>query len=165
MTRCFVALALTFVIGAVGCSNKTGQTSPSNSSAANAESTAPGSPSQATGSDADAIRAAIQNHLRDNQSINLDAMDMTVDSVSIHGDQAQARAAFRIKNGGAGMAMTYFLQRSGGGWVVTRGEPTDKGLETMPMKSSPPGANSSGSAPALPDVNAYFQDHPARKSN
>ncbi len=93
-------------------------------------------------------------------------MNMVVDSIAIHGDQAQAHAAFHIKNGGAtGMTMVYLLQRSANGWVVTNGQPADGNTQLPPSTNSRPGVNSTQSVPAMPDVDAFFKDHPTQKSN
>ncbi|MGH9739148.1 MAG: hypothetical protein ACRD4X_11265 [Candidatus Acidiferrales bacterium] len=121
---------------------------------------------QASASDTDAIRAAIEDHLRGNQSLNMDAMQMVVDSVAIKGDRAQAHASFHVKNGGpTGMTMQYFLQRSGNGWVVTNGQPADGNTELPPSAAARPGPNSTQAAPSIPDVDAFLKDHPSQKSN
>ncbi|GEM_PF-2572047 len=127
---------------------------------------------QSTGStrvstaDARAIRSAIEDHLRGNRGLNLDAMEMVVDFVAINGDQAQAHASFHVKNSGAtGMTMQYFLQRSGNRWVVTNGQPADGNTELPPSTGAHPGVNSTQASPSMPDVNAFFKEHPAPKSN
>jgi hypothetical protein len=122
--------------------------------------------SQASPADQSAIRAAIEDHLRGNSSLNLDAMEMVVDSVAIQGDRAQAHASFHVKKGGAtGMTMQYFLQRSGNGWVVTNGQPADGNTQLPPSANSHPVPNTTQSTPSTPDVDAFFKDHPAPKSN
>ncbi|MGH9689471.1 MAG: hypothetical protein ACRD5K_20595 [Candidatus Acidiferrales bacterium] len=121
---------------------------------------------QPSAGDTDAIRAAIKDHLRGNQSLNMDAMQMVVDSVAIKGDQAQAHASFHVKNGGAtGMTMQYFLRRSGNGWVVTNGQPADGNTQLPPSAAAHPGVNSTQTAPSIPDVDAFLKDHPSQKSN
>ncbi len=122
--------------------------------------------SQASLADQQGIRTAIEDHLRSNSSLNLGAMEMVVDSVAIEGDQAQAHASFHVKNGGAtGMTMQYFLQRNGSGWIVTSGQPADGNTQLPPSTSSQPGPNTTQSTPSMPDVDAFFKDHPAAKSN
>lgn len=125
-----------------------------------------GATSQASPADQNAIRHAIEDHLRGNRSLNLDAMNMVVDSVAIRGDQAQARASFHVKNGGAtGMTMQYVLQRNADGWVVTNGQPADGNTQLPPSTNSQPGADTTQSTPSMPDVDAFFKDHPAAKPN
>lgn len=172
MSKLFGALAISFTLCVAGCSRKNAPAASSNGETqppvtiANAGTTAPsGSFTPATGSDKNAIRSAIENHLRTNQRINFDAMVMSLDSVSVNGDHAQARATFSPKGGGMGMAMMYYLQRSGAGWIITRDEPVDKKLENTPIPSSHSGTDSSQSTPTMPDVDAFFKNHPAPKDN
>ena len=174
------ALALAAIcVLASGCGNRSqsastaDNASPSSSAANSATNGAPSSnampaapSSQASAADQDAIRAAIEDHLRGNSSLNLDAMNMVVDSIAIQGDQAQAHASFHVKNGGAtGMTMQYSLQRSGNGWVVTNGQPADGNTQLPPSAVAQPGANTTQSTPSMPDVDAFLKDHPAQKSN
>ena len=56
--------------------------------------------SQVSTSDEEAIRQAVEDHVRNNKGINMAAMDMSVDSITVNGDQAQANATFRLKQGG-----------------------------------------------------------------
>jgi hypothetical protein len=176
MTSRFALLALAAIcIIAGGCGNRS-QSASSASSASSAaggtnstagSSAIPAGPgSQASAADQDSIRAAIEDHLHGNRSLNLDAMDMVVDSVAIQGNQAQAHASFHVKNGGAtGMTMQYFLQRNGNGWVVTNGQPADGNTQLPASTNSQPGPNTTQSTPSMPDVDAFFKDHPAPKSN
>ncbi|MGH9715640.1 MAG: hypothetical protein ACRD4R_02775 [Candidatus Acidiferrales bacterium] len=174
MTARFAALfASALLLVAAGCSKSGKMPSSANSAAPASNSpsadsaTQSGASSQVSPADADGIRAAIENHLQGNHGINMSAMEMTVDSIAINGDHAQARASFHIKNGGgSGMTMSYLLQRSGNGWVVTNGQPADGNTTLPPSSAAPSGANSNqASQEALPDVNAFFKDHPAPKSN
>jgi len=173
MTSRVVLVTLAAVcIVASGCGNH-GQSASSadnasptavNPSEAGAISAVPGA--RASTADRQAIRTAIEDHLRGNSSLNLDAMDMVIDSLAIQGDQAQARASFHVKNGGAtGMTMQYFLRRNGSGWAVTNGQPADGNTQLPPSTSSQPGTNTTQSTPSTPDVDAFFKDHPAPKSN
>src|SRR5271169_1837407 len=50
--------------------------------------------------DTDAIKAAIDQHLRDNKGINMSVMDMIVGKITVNGDQAQADTEFHLKQGG-----------------------------------------------------------------
>jgi hypothetical protein len=165
MTSRFAALALgALCIVAMGCGNRSQSASSTNAAPSTAMPATPGS--QASAADQTAIRAAIEDHLRGNRSLNLDAMEMVVDSIAIQGDQAQAHASFHMKNGGAtGMTMQYFLQRSGNGWEVTNGRPADGNTQLPPSANSQPGANTTQSTPSMPDVDSFFKDHPAPKSN
>lgn len=170
-----VALAAVCIFAGVGCGNRSQSASSGDNSSASASATtsAPGASavsaapaSQASPADQNAIRAAIEDHLRGNRSLNLDAMDLVVDSVAVQGDRAQAHASFHVKNGGAtGMTMQYFLQRNGNGWVVTNGQPADGNTQLPPSANSQPGTNTTQSTPSMPDVDAFFKDHPAPKSN
>lgn len=153
------------LLGLAGCSKKSNQASSSTVPAADAGSTSSGANAGVSSADANGIRAAIEDRLRERQGLNMSAMEMNLDSVSINGDKAQARASFHVKNGATGMIMNYFLQRSGNGWVVTNAQPAD-GNTTLPPTSSPhPGTDTTQSQPSMPDVNAFFKNHPAPKSN
>jgi hypothetical protein len=162
------ALAFVAVLAlAGGCSKSQSTSLASNAGAAKLGSLPQsGASAQPSGPDADAIRAAIEDHLRSNSSLNLDAMEMTVDSVNVKGSQAQAHASFYMKNGGAsGMTMEYFLQRSGNAWVVTNGQPADGNMQLPPSNAAPSGASTTQATPPMPDVDAFFKDHPGQKSN
>lgn len=72
-------------------------------------------------SDADGIRAGINQHLASLKTLNLDAMDMNITNVSVQGNQAQAQVEFRPKTGspsGGGMQISYSLEKQNGIWVV-----------------------------------------------
>lgn len=132
------------------------------------DSAPPAPPASATpvsSADAAAIRTAIEDHLRGNRGIKMDAMNMSVDSISLTGDQAQAHTSFRIKNGGVGMSMVYYLQRKGDGWVVTKSQTADPEMSQPPSDAAPTGMDMSQATPDMPDVNAFFKQHPAPKSN
>jgi hypothetical protein len=77
-------------------------------------------------SDADAVRAGINEHLAGLKTINLSAMDMSVLNISVQGNQAQAQVEFRPKTGapaGAGMQVSYSLAKQNGVWVVQTTQP------------------------------------------
>jgi len=146
----------------------------SSSGAANpppvAESGAPqSSASPVSQSDRDAITEAIQKHLADNKGINMAAMDVTLDSISINGDQAYADAAFRLKQGGTGMKMTYFLQRNANGWLVMRSQPGGDGQFVHPPMDKVHSGMASGSTGATgdptPDITDFLKNHPLPKNN
>ena len=72
-------------------------------------------------SDADAIRSGINMHLASLKTLNLGAMDMNVTKVSVQGNVAEAQVEFKPKTGapqGAGMQVSYSLQKQNGLWVV-----------------------------------------------
>ena len=168
MRSATIALILTTAL-AGGCSKSAEPVAPSGAAAtpaAGTSTTSAASPMpQASASDAEAVRAAIEDHLRNNHSINMAAMDMTVDSVSINGDQAQANAAFHLKQGGTGMVMTYFLQRHANGWLVMRSQPADGQFVHPPMDKSHSGAAPGSAAPSAPatpptpDVSDFLRKH------
>jgi len=156
---------------AIGCS-KNDQPA----QAPNSPTTAPGpnssnvpSPSvsdaPASGTDADLIRQAVEDHVRNDHGINMSAMDMTVDSVSVNGDQAQANATFRVRQGGASMAMVYSLQRHGNGWLVLNGKPGDGQFVHPPMDKTHSGTPVNPATPAIPDVDDFLKNHPTPTKN
>ena len=127
-------------------------------------------------SDADAIRSGINQHLASLKTLNLGAMDMNITSVSIQGNQAQAQVEFKPKTGGppgAGMQVSYTLQKQNGLWVVQNTQPAGGSIqhpapgENPPMNSTsstsgsmpnfrelvPGGANSNALPPGHPPVN------------
>ena len=120
-----------------------------------------------SGSDADAVRAAIEDHLRNDHGINMSAMEMTVDSVGVKGDQAQANAAFHLKQGGTGMTMTYFLERHADGWLVMRSQPGDGQFVHPPMDKNHSGmaTNAAAPPPGMPDITDFLKNHPAPNCN
>jgi len=160
-----IALFLTAAL--VGGCNKNSQPAPASSGAmpsmgTPAEATPPASaPSQASASDSDAIRKAIEAHLQDNKGINMSVMDMTLSNVQVHGDQAQADTEFRVKQGGASMHMTYSLERHAGGWLVVRNQPAAGQFQHPPMDKTHSSTAPNSASPSLPDVGGYLKDHPA----
>lgn len=155
----------------IGC-NKSGQSAQAPTPAASAPSApstgmAPAADSGAPASagDADLIRQAVEDHVRNDHGINMSAMDMSVDSVNVNGDQAQANATFRVKQGGTSMAMVYSLQRHGNGWLVVNGQPSDGKFVHPPMDKTHSGTSPNPSAPAMPDVHDFLKNHPATNSN
>lgn len=124
-----VVLSLSF---ACGCKDST-QTSTVAPSQPTAAALLSSIPSQVSSSDEDAIRQAVEDHVRNNKGINMSAMDMTVDSITVNGDQAQANATFRLKQGGTSMSMTYALARHANGWLVLSNQPSGGQFEHPPM--------------------------------
>jgi hypothetical protein len=74
-------------------------------------------------SDNDAIRAGILQHLRNVGTLDMNAMVMDLKNASVNGNQAHADVEFRPKTGappGAGMQVTYNLEKRDGAWVVLK---------------------------------------------
>lgn len=161
--RSMIALLLVPVIIG-GCKKSSqpasGSAMPQSDSSAQAP-TSGGLQSQASADDTEAIRKAIEAHVRDNKGINLAAMDMTVRNVQIHGDQAQADTEFRLKQGSASMQMTYSLERHADGWIVVHNQPSGGQFQHPPMDQSHSGAAPGSAGPAMPDVGNFLKDHPA----
>ena len=111
-------------------------------------------------SDTDAIRSGIHDHLVSLKTLNLDAMDMNVTSVSIQGNQAQAQVEFHPKTGapqGAGMQVAYSLQKQNGLWVVQTSQPLGGTIQhPAPGENQNPhmnpGASPAGSVPNFRDL-------------
>lgn len=133
-------------------------------SAGAAPATTPGMP--ASSGDSDMVRQAVEDHVRNNHGINMSAMDMSVEAVSVSGDKAQANAVFRVKQGGTSMAMTYSLERHGNGWLVVHSAPSDGQFVHPPMDKTHSGT-SAGAPPAsgTPDVTDFLKNHPAPNRN
>jgi hypothetical protein len=115
--------------------------------------------SQPQGPESD-IRAAIQEHLTHDRTLNLQAFDTKIGEVSIQGDKAQAKVSFQIKNSPGAMEMTYQLERRDGAWAVVNSSPTAGDSSHPPLdqaqnpaNGAPPGANHS-----LADTLRSFRD-------
>ena len=116
-------------------------------------------------SDADAVRAGINQHLAGLKTINLSAMDMEVLNVSIQGNQAQAQVEFRPKTGapaGAGMQVSYALAKQNGVWVVQTTQPMGGSIQHPGPGENPhvtpgmttPGVPTSGAPSGAPSSNS-----------
>lgn len=172
--RCVAAVTIFGVIVTGGCSKSSpsareggGASSDSNFSSGHIVATN-SAPQQASGSDADAVRAAIEDHLRNDHGINMSVMEMSVDSVQINGDQAQANTAFQLKQGGTKMVMTYFLERHANGWLVLRSQPSGGQFVHPPLDKVHSGAAANpapSSAPAMPDVTDFLNNHATPNRN
>ncbi|HTC61763.1 MAG TPA: hypothetical protein VK709_02890 [Candidatus Saccharimonadales bacterium] len=109
-------------------------------------------------SDADGVRAGINQHLVSLKTINLGAMDMNVINVSVQGNEAQAQVEFKPKSGGppgAGMQVSYSLQKQNGQWVVQNTAAAGGSIQ-HPAPGENPNANSAspstGSMPNFRDL-------------
>ena len=116
-------------------------------------------------SDADAVRAGINQHLAGLKTINLSAMDMEVLNVSIQGNQAQAQVEFHPKTGapaGAGMQVSYALAKQNGVWVVQTTQPMGGSIQHPGPGDNPhmtpgmttPGMPASGAPSGAPSSNS-----------
>jgi hypothetical protein len=110
-------------------------------------------------SDADAIRSGINQHLASLKTINLDAMDMSVTSFTVQGNQAQAQVEFKPKTGapqGAGMQVAYSLEKQNGLWVVQNAQPSGGSIQHPGPGENPhtsaTSPSSSGSMPNFRDL-------------
>ena len=126
-------------------------------------------------SDADAIRSGINQHLASLKTINLSAMDMNVTSVSVQGNQAQAQVEFKPKTGapnGAGMQVSYSLQKQNGQWIVQTTTPAGGSIQhpapgenphmdpTSPSSTSGSMPNFHDLVPGAPTSNQLPPGHP-----
>lgn len=89
---------------------------------------------QANSPDANAaIQAALQAHVSHQGNLNLAAMDMTVENVSVNGNRAQAHVQFRLRDNNVTMEMLYDLEEQGGSWIVTHSQPSGGQFSHPPM--------------------------------
>src|ERR1700675_2358506 len=107
--------------------------------------------------DNDAIRAGIMQHLTGVGTLNMSAMVMDIQKVSINGNQAHADVEFRPKTGspqGAGMQVSYNLEKRDGAWFVLKTQAAG-GMIQHPDPNQNPHQNQnvhSGSLPNFSDV-------------
>lgn len=90
--------------------------------------------------DAEAIRTGITQHLASLKTLNLSAMDLDVNNISIQGTQAHVQVTFRPKTGappGAGMQVAYQLEKRNSGWFVVKTEAVGGGIEHPAANVSP----------------------------
>lgn len=104
-------------------------------------------------SDGDAIRAGITQHLTGLKTLNLSAMDMEVNDVTIEDRHARAHVTFRPKSGapqGAGMQITYQLEKRDSDWVVVKTEAVG-GMIEHPATNANPHVQSGSMHESLPN--------------
>ena len=107
--------------------------------------------------DNDAIRAGIMQHLTGVGTLNMSAMVMDIQRVSINGNQAHAEVEFRPKTGspqGAGMQVSYNLEKRDGAWFVLKTQAAG-GMIQHPDPNQNPHQNQdvhSGGLPRFNDV-------------
>jgi hypothetical protein len=94
----------------------------------------------------EAVRQGVVDYLNSRQSqtsLDMNAMQVDVTSVSFSKDEAHATVAFRLKNSsspGEAMSMNYTLERKGGKWVVKNRREAGSGHGGMPeTPAMPPG--------------------------
>lgn len=105
--------------------------------------------------DKDAIRAGILQHLTSIGTLNMSAMDMDIQSVSVNGNQAHAEVEFRLKNSGtpgAGMHIAYNLEKRDGAWVVLKSQSLG-GMIQHPDPGQNPHTNPDVHSGAMPNFN------------
>jgi hypothetical protein len=105
-------------------------------------------------SDADGVRAGINQHLVSLKTINLGAMDMNVINVSVQGNEAQAQVEFKPKSGGppgAGMQVSYSLQKQNGQWVVQNTQPAGGSIQHPAPGENPNASSASPSTGSMPN--------------
>jgi hypothetical protein len=163
LPRFVIAALILMASFATGCS-KSGQSSPFLAAPASSAS-ATNSGASPPGGDLDLIRQAVEDHVRKDQEINLSAMDMSVDSVNLNGDQAQARVTFRARHGGAMMAMVYSLERHGDAWQVAEAQPAQGQFVHPAIDPAHPEMSPKPAAPQVPDIQEFFRSHPATSGN
>ena len=149
---------------ACGCGNSPGASTAPVAAATNSidSSASPTAPLN----DTDAVKAAIDQHLRDNKGINMSVMDVNVGKITVNGDQAQADTEFHLKQGGTSMLITYFLERHGGGWLVVRNQPSNAGqFAHPPMDKIHSGASAASPNQDLPDLSKFLRNHPSPNPN
>jgi hypothetical protein len=168
--RASISLLILATVWTMGCNSndKPGPVlaTPPQSDLPSAAPVSAGAPTSAA--DSDSVKHAVEDHLRTNKGINMSAMDMTIDSVSVYGDHAQAHATFRVKGGGAAMTMAYSLERHGNGWLVLKSQPSNGEFVHPPMDKVHSGAASAAPAPGVsgtPDVTEFLKSQPSLKNN
>lgn len=169
--RASIPLFVLAAVSAIGCntdqqgspaSTTTPQTALNPLSAASENAPVVGTPASAA--DTEQVKRAVQDHLRNNKGINMSAMDLTVESVTVDGERAQADATFKVKGGGATMAMVYSLERHGSGWLVVKSQPSNGEFVHPPMDKIHSGGATTGPAVSgTPDVTEFLKSHSAPK--
>jgi len=106
-----------------------------------------------------AVRAGITDHLRSVGTLNLNAMDMNVTRVTINGNQADADVEFVPKSGapaGAGMQVSYSLEKRDGRWVVTKRNSLGGGIAHPEGEANPP-QQPQGAVHGMPNFQELLQ--------
>jgi len=108
----------------------------------------------------EAVRQAVVKYVG-TRGLSVDAMDITISSVTFKDNEAEAMVAFTPKGGGTnnGMTMKYSLVRKGAEWEVVKKPNAGSGHGNMAMPPSGmggamPPSGMGGSMPPMP------ADHP-----
>jgi len=163
-------LQLILALGWASACNKAASPTPPPQQPQSSASPVPAAPSAAapspaaTGDEA-SVRKAVEDHVRNNPGINISAMDMSVDGIKINGDQAQANATFRLKQGGTSMTMTYSLTRNADGWLVVKNQPGEGQFAHPPMDKTHSGAMPDSANPSFPDFRDFIKKQPPPNKN
>ena len=88
------------------------------------------------GSDDEAIRVAVRQHLEKSGTLNLTAMDIEFQQITVDRDHAQAQVLFRAKQEGSTMQMAYALERRDGTWTVLKSNPAGGQIAHPPTDGS-----------------------------
>ncbi len=89
-----------------------------------------------------AVRAAIEEHLRQRPGLVMENMTMQVENVKFSGDTAEARVKFQSKElPQSFVEIRYSLRRSGDHWEVESSSPTSMGGPHGSMNPAPSGAS------------------------
>ena len=97
--ECLAVILLTAFFAACGCQKQQQQTA------------------------ADGVREGVRQHLSSLKTLDLSAMNINFTNISVNGDAAQAQVEFSPKTGapsGAGMRVSYSLEKRDGQWVVVK---------------------------------------------
>lgn len=70
----------------------------------------------------EAVQAGVRKYVS-GKGINVEQMEVNVNTVSFHGAQADATVVFNPKGGGSGVSATYSLERVKDEWVVKSRSP------------------------------------------
>jgi len=85
-----------------------------------------------------AIEAALMKYLGERGTINLAAMNVTIEDLRIAGDRVDAQVMFRTKQGEGEMRMAYVLMRQQGVWTVQAQPRSDMPPRTSRYRQAPP---------------------------
>jgi len=103
--------------------------------------------------DSNEVRAGIMKHLAGMNGLNMSAMDMEIHSITVNGDKAHAEVEYKLKSGndrGAGMQVSYNLERRNGEWVVQKSQPIG-GMIQHPDPNQNPHPNQTGTTGNMPN--------------
>jgi hypothetical protein len=94
------------------------------------------------------VKAALEKHLKEKGTVNLDAMTWEMKEYNQDRDRAQVQLLFTSKAGGRSMPVSYELKKENGVWVVQK----PSGGSGHPESAMPPGTSMPPAAPggALP---------------